>query len=163
MKVLKIYTSFLNIPFQHQFLTVFRNWKTRSMIDRPIILSHYSNLPCELRFVQLRSAKSQQTVIFIIEGVSRGHINRRNGRRCSTAKAYLRPAMKRKNLDVVIGAHTTKASGASSMAYDSTSRLSSNRSVLIQFVDFFDVSCNTTIFFTAFIIVLTIELGLVLN
>lgn len=42
------------------------------------------------------------------EGIGRMDMTIRNGRRCSTALAYLRPAMKRQNLTVVTGALTTK-------------------------------------------------------
>ncbi|XP_067947607.1 alcohol dehydrogenase [acceptor]-like [Watersipora subatra] len=42
------------------------------------------------------------------QGAFRPHLTVRHGKRCSTAKAYLRPAMARKNLDVVVGAYVTK-------------------------------------------------------
>ncbi|WP_404384485.1 GMC family oxidoreductase [Caenispirillum salinarum] len=41
------------------------------------------------------------------EGVGYFHVNQRSGWRVSTAKAFLKPAMKRPNLRVVTGAHTT--------------------------------------------------------
>ena len=45
-------------------------------------------------------------------GISEFHFTTSNGRRWHTAKAYLRPAMSRKNLDVVVDAHVTKVSHA---------------------------------------------------
>ncbi|EKV28091.1 Choline dehydrogenase [Caenispirillum salinarum AK4] len=41
------------------------------------------------------------------EGVGYFHVNQRSGWRVSTAKAFLKPAMKRPNLRVVTGAHTS--------------------------------------------------------
>jgi len=41
-------------------------------------------------------------------GISRVEVTTNNGRRASTARAYLRPAMKRKNLTVLTGARTTR-------------------------------------------------------
>jgi 4-pyridoxate dehydrogenase len=42
------------------------------------------------------------------EGFGRSQYSIRNGRRSSTARAYLRPALKRHNLTVVTGAHTSR-------------------------------------------------------
>ena len=42
------------------------------------------------------------------EGFGRSQYSIRNGRRCSAAVAFLRPAMKRKNLDVEVRAHATR-------------------------------------------------------
>jgi choline dehydrogenase len=42
------------------------------------------------------------------EGVSRFDVNQRGGVRVSAAKAFLRPAMKRPNLTVLTGAHTSR-------------------------------------------------------
>jgi len=42
------------------------------------------------------------------DGVGRGQNTIRNGRRCSTAVAYLRPAMERRNLTVEVGALATR-------------------------------------------------------
>jgi len=41
-------------------------------------------------------------------GFSKMQVTIRNGRRCSAAAAYLRPAMRRRNLTVEVGAHVTK-------------------------------------------------------
>src|SRR3546814_5519675 len=40
------------------------------------------------------------------EGICHSQVTLRNGRRASTARAFLKPAMKRPNLHVVTGAHT---------------------------------------------------------
>src|SRR3546814_17442147 len=40
------------------------------------------------------------------EGIGHSQVTLRNGRRASTARAFLKPAMKRPNLHVVTGAHT---------------------------------------------------------
>jgi choline dehydrogenase len=42
------------------------------------------------------------------EGVGYYHLTTRNGRRCSTASAYLKPARGRRNLDVLTGAHALR-------------------------------------------------------
>jgi choline dehydrogenase-like flavoprotein len=42
------------------------------------------------------------------EGFGRGQYSIRDGRRASTARAYLRPARRRRNLTVVTGAHATR-------------------------------------------------------
>ena len=42
------------------------------------------------------------------EGFGRSQYNIRDGRRCSSAVVYLRPAAKRPNLTVITGAHTTR-------------------------------------------------------
>ncbi len=42
------------------------------------------------------------------EGVGYYHLTTRNGRRCSTASAYLKPARARRNLDVLTGAHALR-------------------------------------------------------
>ena len=46
--------------------------------------------------------------MILFTGVCRPHMTIRKGKRCSTAKAYLRPAMKRRNLHVVAESHVTK-------------------------------------------------------
>jgi choline dehydrogenase len=42
------------------------------------------------------------------EGVGYYHLTTRNGRRCSTASAYLKPARGRRNLEVLTGAHALR-------------------------------------------------------
>ncbi|KAF6038133.1 hypothetical protein EB796_003564 [Bugula neritina] len=46
--------------------------------------------------------------ILLCKGATKSHTTIRNGERCSTAKAYLRPAMSRSNLHVITNAHVTK-------------------------------------------------------
>ena len=46
----------------------------------------------------------------VFVGCTKPHVTVRNGTRCSTARAYLRPAMSRRNLHVVTEAHTSKVS-----------------------------------------------------
>src|SRR5205085_11820028 len=41
-------------------------------------------------------------------GLARMQVTIRNGRRCSAADAYLRPALRRPNLRVVVRAHATR-------------------------------------------------------
>src|SRR3546814_10774252 len=45
------------------------------------------------------------------EGICHSQVTLRNGRRASTARAFLKPAMKRPNLHVVTGAHTHREIG----------------------------------------------------
>ena len=52
--------------------------------------------------------KKYETVMILFTGVCRPHMTIRKGKRCSTAKAYLRPAMKRRDLHVVAESHVTK-------------------------------------------------------
>ena len=56
----------------------------------------------------LKTEKLRKKVMLLFTGVCRPHMTIRKGKRCSTAKAYLRPAMKRRNLHVVAESHVTK-------------------------------------------------------
>jgi choline dehydrogenase-like flavoprotein len=42
----------------------------------------------------------------------------KNGRRFSTAKSFLRPALRRKNLDILLNAYVTKVLIAGASGYD---------------------------------------------
>ena len=48
--------------------------------------------------------------LLVFVGCTKPHVTVRNGTRCSTARAYLRPALSRRNLHVVTEAHTSKVS-----------------------------------------------------
>jgi 4-pyridoxate dehydrogenase len=72
------------------------------------------------------------------EGFGRLQMTIANGRRCSAATAYLRPAMRRKNLKVVTGALATKilqqngrATGIAYKQGDHTHEVSARREVLL--------------------------------
>ena len=58
--------------------------------------------------VSTQDRKVTKKVMLLFTGVCRPHMTIRKGKRCSTAKAYLRPAMKRRNLHVVAESHVTK-------------------------------------------------------
>jgi 4-pyridoxate dehydrogenase len=72
------------------------------------------------------------------EGFGRGQYTIRNGRRCSAATAYLKPARQRKNLTVVTGAHAsriamngTRAAGVEYLVDGQTRSAAAEREVIL--------------------------------
>jgi choline dehydrogenase-like flavoprotein len=72
------------------------------------------------------------------EGFGRAQYSIRNGRRCSAAVGFLRPAMKRKNLDVEVRAHATRvlmqrtrATGVEYVKGGQTIRANAGREVIL--------------------------------
>lgn len=81
--------------------------------DGPVTIEHQSSSPLSHKLVEAGqslgySPSNDYNDGFIEEGVFRLHSNRANGKRMSTSRAYLHPAMDRSNLHVAVNAHVQK-------------------------------------------------------